>query len=420
MKKLLVLGSNTGCFQLIEEAHRRGIHTIAAGPISSKRQMSSLGADEIWDIDTSAIEELEKKCREQGVDAVINGISAFNTEACMELARRLNLPFYATPESWHYTVNKYDFKALCRKTGVPVAKDYFVNNPPTDAELNQIQFPVVVKAIDLGANRGMSYCYKKEDIEPACNYARSLSKSDLVVIEKMLQGTEYAAHYAVAEGEASLINFCCMLSQPGYPGNCYSVTSTETDQYENYMKELHPHLLDFIRAAGIREGVCWFEMMLDTDGHLYVLEMGYRMSGDLFAIPMNSVCGFDSYQWLVDIAMGIRHLREDLPKPMTELPERCGTSYIIWSKNYQGKITRLSGLEEVARLPGVTVDCVLREGSEVNPYQYLVIIPIDSPDSESLIQTIEQINKLVEIEGEQGENIAIFYDDFDRIRSISR
>lgn len=410
MLKQLMIGVCKASCELIQEAKSRGVYTIVAGPENEGRTVESLAADEYWNIDTSDVDLLEKKCREERIDAVINGISTFNIGVCMELAKRLNLPCYATPDAWHYTIDKYDFKKICREVGVPVAKDYYVSDPPTKEELEKIQFPVVVKAVDLSANRGMSYCYREEDIKPACEYARSLSNSSNVVIEKMLEGSEYTAHYAVADGNASLINFCRMFSQTGYPGNCYSITTSQTDQLENYLDNVHSYILKFIKKAGIKEGVCWFEMMLDKDGHLYVLEMGYRMSGDLYAIPMREVCGFDTYKWLNDISLGVKHTKKDLPRQMDRLPNRIGTSYILWSNNINGKVTTIKGLDEVSRIPGVYIDNILKAGSQVRAYQYLAVFLIISADVDELIQTIRLINRTVEIEVDNKDAVIRFTD----------
>ena len=72
----------------------------------------------------------------------------------------------------------------------------------------------------------MSYCYSKEELIPAIKLAQSVSKSDRVIIERMLDGIEYGAHYALADGKASMFAFVSMLSKPGEPGNCYSITTT--------------------------------------------------------------------------------------------------------------------------------------------------------------------------------------------------
>ncbi len=249
---------------MVEYAKSQGIYTIVTDYLQPEDSRAKLLADEYWMISTGDYDALEKKCREEEVNAICSGIAAFNIEASLELCKRLDLPRYcdfepwhytmnkgdfkalcrecnvpvATDyflsnslelckrldlprycdfEPWHYTMNKGDFKALCRECNVPVATDYFLSNHPSEEELQKIQFPVVVKAVDQSANRGMSYCFTKEEIIPAIDYAHTFSKSENVIIERMLHGIEYTAYYALAEGEASLVNLFCDLAQPGHP-----------------------------------------------------------------------------------------------------------------------------------------------------------------------------------------------------------
>ena len=82
-------------------------------PVKAAKSVAKLVADEYWMINTSELDILEKNCREEGVSAVICGVSEFNLEMAMELCKRLNLPSYCTPEAWHYSRDKADFKKLC-------------------------------------------------------------------------------------------------------------------------------------------------------------------------------------------------------------------------------------------------------------------------------------------------------------------
>lgn len=122
--KLLMLGTTgRGTKELLLEAKRRGIYTIVTDNLSVEKAPLKLLADEYWMISTADIDILEEKCKEEKVTAIMNGISTFNISVCMELCKRLNLPCYCTPESWHYTIDKRQFKDLCISCGVPVAKD---------------------------------------------------------------------------------------------------------------------------------------------------------------------------------------------------------------------------------------------------------------------------------------------------------
>lgn len=418
MKKLLMLGTSKGSCEMIEYAKSQGIYTIVTDPRSPEESCAKLISDEYWMIDTSHIDELEKKCIDEKINGVCCGISTFCIPSVMELCKRLDLPTYCTPDSWNYTINKFDFKKLCRDNYVPIAKDYYVSKNPTEEELNTIQFPVIVKAVDQSANRGMSYCYYKEDIVPAINYAHSFSKNNKVIIERMLHGVEYTAYYALADGESSLVCLYSDLAQSGTPNKCYAINSTACDKLDLYLKEVHPYFSNAIKQAGLREGVCWIELILDEDGHFYVIEMGYRMTGDMMAIPIRDIYGFDSYKWLVDFAMGVRHKPDSLPCSQISVKKECGCSYILWSKGKTGEIEKIDGIEEISDLPGVTLVSDVSVGSKFVENQYLITFLFAKESIEQICEIIEIINKKIHIFDGEGEDIILRYTDFDTLKKI--
>lgn len=420
--KLLMLGTTgRGTKELLLEAKSRGIYTIITDNLSVENAPLKLLADEYWMISTAEIDLLEQKCKDEGITAIMNGISTFNISVCMELCKRLNLPCYCTPNAWHYTIDKRQFKDLCISCGVPVAKDYYLSKFPSDSELDQIQYPVVVKAIDQSANRGMSYCNSKEEVIAACDYARSYSASDTVIVERMLKGHEYTAWYALADGKASLINFSIMFEQKGYPSNCYSITTTETNKLDLYLKEIDPYIIKAFEKGGYKEGLAWIEMMLDDDGHFYVLETGYRMSGDMMALNHKNVCGFNTYAWLVDIATGVKHNRSDLPVPASNLPKRCGCTYILWSVE-EGEISEITGIDEINQIPGINIniDGLLNVGDIVKKHQYLYVITFDTINEDQMIDVINKINELISIKDKKGVDIVIRFDDFTRLKEVAK
>lgn len=414
MKNLLMLGTAKGSKEIILEAKQRGYHTIVTDYLDPKDSRAKLVSDEYWMISTSDFDTLETMCKDSDINGICNGISTFNISATMELTKRLNLPCYCTPESWHYTIDKRDFKDACIKNNVPVAKDYYLSEEPTAEELESITYPVVVKAIDQSANRGMSYCFSSEEISGAIKKAKLVSNSDTVVIERMLKGHEYTAWYALAEGKASLINFAKMYHKDGYPSNCYSITTTYTDNLDLYLKEVDKNIKKVFSDIGCKEGIAWIEMMLDEDGHFYVIEMGYRMSGDMMALVHKNVCNFNSYGWLLDIAVGIKHTANDLPKFEEKLPESVGCSYILWSKK-GGTITKWDGFETLNNKYNINVETTLGVGSKVEKHQYLAVITFNTSNYLEMCEAIRFINNNVEIWNEN-ENIIVYYDDLESLK----
>lgn len=161
MKKLLMLGTSMMSCEMVRYAQSKGIYTIVTDYLSPEKSIAKQISDEYWMINTSELDVLEQKCREEGVTAVICGISEFNLEMCMELCKRLGFPCYCTPEAWRYSRDKELFKNLCKELGAPVATDYELTDALTDEELDKIVLPVVVKPVDMSGNRGVTYCHTR-------------------------------------------------------------------------------------------------------------------------------------------------------------------------------------------------------------------------------------------------------------------
>ena len=260
MKKLLFLGTSYATCALIERAKERGMHTIVTDYLSPSESVGKLISDEYWMINTNEIDLLSTKCAEEGVDGVVCGCSEFNADMALKLTKRLNLPFYCTEEAWHYSRDKYDFKKVCRELGVPVAKDYFIDDINNDKELKIIDYPVVVKPVDLSGNRGISFCYNEKELREGYLKALSVSKSNKIVIEKMLHGEEYYGTYAIANGEPTLLGLQAMYHEKGYPTNCYTLTTTVSSNIDRFCEEINPHILRLLKRIGCTEGIAWVQV----------------------------------------------------------------------------------------------------------------------------------------------------------------
>lgn len=417
MKKMLMLGTNNGSIELIEYARSQGIYTVVTDYLEPKVSEAKLKADEYWMISTDDLDMLEKKCRECGINAVICGVSEFNQDMVLRLSNRLNLPCYCSEDAWHYSRNKADFKALCRKTGVPVPKDYHLTDELTEKQLESVIYPVIVKPVDLCSNRGISYCYNQQELIQAYRYARSLSKDKNIIVERMLDGRDWVAYYALADGEISLLGLYVAYTENGYPRMCYTLNTTVSDKIEEYVKQLDSKIVQTLKLAGCKDGVCWVQLILDKDGRFYAIEMGYRLPGDLFFLPLKNVCHFDSVKWMVDYACGIKHNAIELPKPQRKAFVRCACSYMLWTSR-RGKISDISGLDQIKQSSGMKIHLSAKVGDLVEAYRPVVSILFDTDDCNSMCEIVNEINKNVRIKDLHGENMVIYFSDLNLIKSF--
>ena len=417
MKKLLMLGTSLASIEMIEYAKSIGVYTIVTDYLEPEKSVAKLVADEYWMINTSELDILEKKCREEGVSAVICGVSEFNLEMTMELCRRLNLPSYCTPEAWHFSRDKADFKKLCLEVGAPIAKDFYLNQELPDAELDKVNFPVVVKPIDLSGNRGISYCYNKDELRKAYKYALSLSKSQKIVVEKMLKGKEWYSYYAIADGEIRLLALNSMIAQSGELKNLYSLTTTISDNVQRFIDEINPKIEEVLKKVGCKEGIAWVQVMLDEDNNFYIIEMGYRLPGDMPFVNYDQLCNFDSIKWLVDYSLGKKYTKEDLPAALMKPMKSCGIAYSLWS-NCEGKIKEIKGLEELKEKLGVRSFTLQKIGDSFDYHRPIGVITFARETIDETIKALKTVNEILCVNNLDGDNSYIRYTDYDYLKDL--
>ena len=337
MEKLLMLGTSYGTLLMLEYAKSQGVHTIVTDYLEPAHSPGKQVANEYWMISTGELDELEARCREEGVTAVVCGIS--------------------------YVSNEWD-------------------------------------------------------LLKACNYARSVSQSRKLVVERMLHGEEWYSVYALADGKVSMLALCAMYAQPGYPKFCYSITSTLSNHVEDFCRDINPAIEKVLQAVGCREGYAWTQAMLDEDGHFYILEMGYRLDGDMMFVPFKELLGFDTVAWIVDYARGLRNDPAALPPSQEKAFARVATSYMLWCNEKGGKIGAIEGLDEVKSWPGVVVDSLAAPGDPIRPYGPLGCILFTTDNAEEMFELIRKVNDTVRVTNTKGENVLIYYDDFDYLRRV--
>ena len=416
-KKLLFLGTSNASCAMVKCAKNKGIYTIVTDNLEKQQSAAKQIADEIWNISTADVDLLEKKCREEGVNGVLCGISGFNIDKSLELTTRLNLPFYCSKEAWHYTRNKCDFKKLCRECNVPVAKDYYLSDRLTDSEVAKVDFPVVVKPVDRGSNIGISFCNNAKELRDAFKLVREVSTNPQIVVEKMLHGEEFFSSYAIVNGKARFLALNAMYSEAGYPTNCYTVTTTISRGVKKFLEEINPSIEKVLNKIGCTDGYAWVQVMKDVDDHFYVIEMGYRLDGGMIFFPYREMLGYDAISHLVDIAVGNDKTSIHLPDEQTSMSTNCGMAYMLWTK-VEGKIYRIEGIDTLRLRSDFFVDVRRNIGDKFGIYRPLGTITCSAKNCDELCEKIDYLNKTVHIYDDNDEDILIKYTDFDNLKDI--
>lgn len=413
-QKLLILGSDYSTVHLVEEAHMMGIYVIVTDLMS--QSPTRLIADETWNISTKDIPELISKIKEHRVSGVLAGASEFNLENVRIICKQLNLPLYCSDDkSWSVARNKRLFKDLCKRNGVRVAADYYISDDLKQTDLETVEFPVVVKPVDKSGNRGMSYCHSIEELKTGYIQAREVSEKEEIIVETHLKGQEYTAYYVLADGEVILSYYTSMHHEPGEADNLYSLEYMTSCHLKQFLTEMNDGIIRVLKDAGCKDGIAWVEMIYNTDKHFYALEMGYRFAGPGLYPLHEKITGFNTYRWMIEIALGIKHKIEDLPEPLDRAYTECAGAYDLFS-NYTGEIKEIIGLDEVLKLPNILIDMPKREGDNVRKHSNMGIIKILGKDCEEMCGVISFINSHLRILNSDNENMFIVFDNFEIVK----
>ena len=410
MQKLLILGTSLVSLEIVQTAKEMGCYTIVTDNLPPERSIAKLEADEYWMINTNEIDLLEKKCREENVNAVYSGASEFNLDVVKELTTRLNLPCYIDDEPWKYARDKRLFKEKCKEIGIPVVEDYDLSDPPRREELEQIEYPVVVKPVDGSGNKGISICQNEDELLKAYRKAKTVSKKK-ILIERYVTGEESWNSFFVAEGEIRCVSRGRAFKQPGYPSFLYLLYVTAMDDSQEFKEQLERKCVELFKSIGCRKGIAWIQFMRDAKGHYYAIEMAQRISaGDTNKLREKSQ-GVNSIKWMLETTLGIEHKASMIPNICEPPYEAAYCGYLAFADR-SGTISSMRGFD---KLNGdrFVVSNIVNEGDHVEQYKLMSRIVFNVKNSTDLCKAIQYINENVQILDENGEDMFIRYENVD-------
>lgn len=414
MNKILLLGTSLASIEIVQTAKKMGCYTIVTDNLDPEHSTAKKVADEYWMISTNELDLLEKKCREEKVNAVFAGISEFNLDRVKELTGRLGLPCYIEDAAWKYARDKSAFKNKCREIGLPVVEEYTVSDPPLPQELAVIEYPVVVKPVDGTGNKGLSICKNEEELVAGCRKARENSDSGNILIERYITGEESWHYYFLADDEIRHIYCGRVFRQPGYPTFLYLFGTSAVTDTKEYKEQVDEKCITFLREIGCRRGIAWFQFIKDEKGRFYALEMAQRMSADSSGKAIKKAIGVNTIEWMLDIALGNDHTADMIPEPSVPPYKSAQCVYYHFAER-GGRIASIEGYSDLDS-EKFQVSIVAHEGDVVPQYRLMVRLVFNAANPKEMCESIQYINSKTRILDENGQNMYIPFSDYNEVK----
>ena len=407
-KKLLILGGKPiGSKEIVAKAKSLGIYTIVSDYLPIESSPAKQIADEVWDISTADLVQLEERARKTGIDGIYAGVHEFNIRQMIKLCNSLKLPCYCTMEQWDALENKANFKEACRKHGIPVTREYVVDDNRIH-ELNGIEYPVITKPTDGSGSRGFSICHNREQLVEAYQKAKSFSDTGSVLVE-MFMDYRYSViiNYTLVDDKIIYGGISDKRSKKVFD-NGAPIMSLQIypSKYEaEYVASVDSKAKAMLKSIGLRNGVVWIEAFC-KEGKFTFNEMGFRFGGSLTYYPVSFYTGVDQLALQIEYALTGHNEQLDCKKYVPQQKHYC----ILPTHLKPGIVKKIVGLEELQKKDYFyTLVPVHFEGDEIQAwgsaqqvFSYIHFL-VDSRDEVEAVQ--EDIMKTLHVYDESGSEM---------------
>jgi biotin carboxylase len=300
-KKLLILGGSHADIPLIQAAKQLGYYVITSGNRAS--DIGHVEADEYCPADFSDREAMLSLARQLEIDAICPCCNDFAAISCAYVAEKMGLPGHdslATSELLHHK-DSYRRFAMDNDIPTPRAQGYS-DIESAVAGLDVLRFPLIIKPIDLSGGKGISKVADRREARESLQAAFSLSKSQRVVVEEFIEGSNHGFSAFLRDGKI-VFHFS---DDEHYYLNKYMVSgaSTPSSVPRSAIDDLTQQSEKIAQLLELKAGIFHVQFIL-SDGKPVIIEICRRPPGDLYIQLVKLATGIDYPGWIVKAAAGM-------------------------------------------------------------------------------------------------------------------
>ena len=343
-KKLLILAGAGVHNKVVRAAKEMGIYTIVTDYLEDSPAKAI--ADESWMFNIFDVDSIIAKCKEVGVDGVLNFCIDPAQKPYLEICEKLGLPCIGNKEQFETLTDKRKFKDYCLAHNVDVIPDY----TKEDVLHDKVEYPVFIKPTNSRGSRGQFVCNSKEEALSCLEKAASESSDGRVVCEKYMGGKQdIGSAFFVVNGEPYLVKFGDRILGKTEDNldkqvRCTILPSAFSDKYEKYVIS---RVKDMIKSLGIKFGPVFLQGFVDGNTVRYY-DPGLRMPGGDYDLILKKATGFDTVKSMIQFAL-TGNTRECVGNPEKAYRLAGGKALLFTISVKAGIISKIVGFDEILK-----------------------------------------------------------------------
>ncbi len=328
MKKLMILGATYTQVPLIRAAKRLGYHTIVAGIKGDYPGIAE--ADEACFVDIRDPHAVLNAAKQLEIDGIATCCMDMPVRALGYTAEQMGL-VGLTEHAALLSNQKLAMKEAFVQGGV---KSPLFRKVSSEEELRSawdtLPHPVILKAVDLQASRGIYVCHSLEELSEAYCGAMALTRESFCIVEQFVKGIDIGAQAFVYQGE---ILFILPHNDEVFTGSANKPIghSSPLKATPEMMEEVKHQCELAIRAIGLNNCAVNIDLIRADDGQIYMIELTGRAGATCLPELVSLYYGVDYYAMIAEMAMGEDPRIRFNARPGTETPN--ASRFLMAPKN---------------------------------------------------------------------------------------
>ncbi len=300
MVKLAVIGANAPVIPFYRQAKALGYYII--GIAWAEGAVCKQFCDKFYPISFKDKDEVLRVCREERID----GITSFSLESALPtvvyVAQSMGL-VSNTQECVRLTETKFAQRKAFEEHRIPVPK-YMKLVKGEEVPNLKMRYPIIVKPLDSGGSQGITKIDSSEGLAEALEDAFDHSRTQQAIVEEFVDGREFSVEALSHQGVHYILQITDKVTSgaPHFIEMQHHQPADLTIDVSSRIKEMVEKALTSLK---IENSPSHTEIKLDSEGNLYIIEIGARMGGDFITSDLVRLStGYDMVKGAIELAVG--------------------------------------------------------------------------------------------------------------------
>ena len=377
--KILIANRGEIAVRIIRACKELGAATVAVYSDADRRSLHVALADEAYHIGGSApgesylvIDKILDVAKKSGAEAIHPGFGFLSeNEEFAKRCEKAKIVFIGpSAKAIRLMGDKITARKIAQEAKVPLVPGSkgAVSDVEASVVVDEIGYPVMIKASAGGGGKGMRLVREKSEFESALRMARSEAGSafgdDSVFVEKFVEEPRHIEIQIIADGHGNVLHLFereCSIQRRHQKVIEEAPSSAISARTRKKMGDVAIR----IAKAVDYQGAGTVEFIMDQKQNFYFLEMNTRVQVEHPVTEM--ITGFDIVKWMIRIADG-----EKLPFKQKDIEMKGhAVECRVYAEDPETNFMPSPGVIDYLRVPsgpGIRDDSSIYSGCEITPH----------------------------------------------------